>query len=173
MVAVKFTTKQRPSRAFLILLATTLLTMLSYAPFSHDERHLLILYPLLTMEIWKLLHVRLTEFFPQRPVFSWILIPLGLLVLLYWPARLEGFLKVDPNGQKMIDTRPAQLSRIATMPAGPLLVDNAALLWYSYRSGIWIQESHDMEMELRALMPDLAQESFVQETNRSIDIQSK
>jgi hypothetical protein len=138
-----------------LLMVTTLLTMLSYAPFAPDERHLLILYPLLTLEIWRSFDKGVGGSSTNRSGYQWLALPLAAVMLWIWPAQMENFDRLDVQAQAMQDAMTTRLAEVAELPPGPLFTDSAELLWRSGRSGVWLQDNAIVEMELRTMMSEL------------------
>jgi len=131
------------------------LCALLYAPLSHDPRHMLPMLPILSLE---LVHaaVLMARSISRSAVSRWsALAVLTILLVVLVPARMPGWEKVR---QEAIDNHPRILRAVQEardLPPGPILVDQAAVLWYSGRAGMIKPPSEEDTSKLRNLMIDL------------------
>ena len=109
--------------------------------------------PLVTLEIWTAAAAWLSMqkgWGPRMAPTS-----LAILILMWAPADIEGYGRLDGDGA-VIDARMDELvAEVETLPPGPILTDNAALLWRTRRCGVWVGGDAEIVERLRGLMPGL------------------
>jgi len=155
-----------PDEPFFIVGVTGAGLILLYAPFDHELRHLVPLWPIATWELCllgadALATARLT---PDR----WrhgraSLLQSTLLVVVVavgtWltPARVPGWVHAAQIATRDVTRTAALVARADDLPPGAVFCDDAALLWLTGRTGVWAPIDDEVEAEIRRRVPQLAQ----------------
>ncbi|MFO7654847.1 MAG: hypothetical protein R6X25_13680, partial [Candidatus Krumholzibacteriia bacterium] len=154
-----------------VVVAVTLgLFILQYAPFSHTLRHLAPLWPIAAWVVAQELAGALpvsdagsrSAAVPMIAAGS-AFVRQGLLpaatvgvVLLLVPPRLPGWETAAREATRLAPAVAAAVDRTSALPPGPVFTDNAAVLWWTGRAGVWSPEDPAVEQKLRELVPGLA-----------------
>jgi hypothetical protein len=136
---------------------TLALMVLQYSPFSHTLRHLVPMWPVVA---WCLIHegaIALDRW--RRPgsgARTALLTAATGLCLVLTPTSLPGWERAVRGASRQNPLVDAALLRIKSFPPGAIFTDNAAVIWYSQRVGVWSPHDEEIEAELRRRIPDLA-----------------
>ncbi len=152
----------RPRPVALLLLTTGLLVV-AYAPLSHTLRYLAVMLPALSWEIWLELAVRLRARRTGGNELGRALILAGAATaaLVLAPCRMPGWEAARAEAQALAPTLAPALTRLDAAAPGPIFTDSAALLWHGGRSGVWAPEDPAVLAELRRRLPELASAPIV------------
>lgn len=154
----------RPRRLPRRRLAALCLAILLYAPLSHDPRHLLPLLPLLLLGLCggaAAVLARLTRNGRARVTATAALL---LLATAVWPARLPGWDAARRAAATDAPRVAALAAQARALPPGPLLADDAAVLWLAERVGMIRPADAADEARLRAVVAGMAGARVVAET---------
>jgi len=141
-----------------VALATLGLLLLQYALFSHSIRHLLILLPIVVWEICLACARSLVAAGRRWPP-SVTAVAAGLLVAIACLVPPRPRLGWESTAQWAAAEAPGlarQIDQAVLLPPGPVFTDNAAVLWYADRAGVWSPLSRDVENSIREKVPELA-----------------
>jgi hypothetical protein len=137
--------------------------ILGYAPFDHELRHLVPLWPVATWELCLLAAGALLQDGPRpaaaqrRGAVVRGALLTGAVAAGIWltPARLPGWDNAAQIAARDLPRTAALVARADALPPGALFTDNAALLWLTGRTGAWAPLDAAVEAELRRRVPQL------------------
>jgi hypothetical protein len=148
---------------FLVGLTGAVLILL-YAPFDHELRHLVPLWPIATWELCLLGANALgtAGLLPDHlPRHRAALLRSALLVLVVavgtWltPAQVPGWVHAAQIATRDAPRTAALVARADELPPGPVFCDNAAMLWLTGRAGVWAPIDDEVAAEIRRRVPQL------------------
>ena len=152
----------------LVMLVTLGLMCLQYSLFDHDLRHLVPLLPVFTWEFCLLAADNLAEWrrrtrWSRAPASAngWVLFIFVALCIRVAPQRLPGW-DLAARGAAEDAYFVRHLAKCsASLPPGPVFTDNAAVLWFNDRAGVWMPLTPEVEQEVRERIPDMAEAPWI------------
>ena len=149
------------SSRVMLLGASLGLCVLLYAPLSHDPRHLLPLFPVLSLELVTIT-TALISAMTRSSLSRWATMAAFVILMVgLFPARMSGWDRVRHEAAATQVQIDQAVLRIATMPPGPLFTDQAAALWFAQRVGMTMPATEMDISKLRAMVPELANAGVV------------
>ncbi len=146
----------------LLLLGGSLgLCVVLYAPLSHDPRHLLPLFPVLSLELVTIT-TALISAMTRSSLSRWATLAAFVILMVgLFPARMSGWDQARNDAAATQAQVDQAVLRIEAMPPGPLFTDQAATLWFADRTGMMMPAIETDISKLRALVPELANAGVV------------
>jgi len=153
-----------PGEPLFLVGMTGAVLILLYAPFDHELRHLVPLWPIATWELCLLGANALgtAGLLPdQLPRHRAALLRSALLVLVVavgtWltPAQVPGWVHAAQIATRDAPRTAALVARADELPPGPVFCDNVAMLWLTGRAGVWAPIDDEVAAEIRRRVPQL------------------
>jgi len=127
---------------------------LVYALLSHEVRHLLSLLPVLSWEV--LVQAAQVLRRPRsRAARAAILLAVVGVSLVATPLSVGGERRSLRLAREEAAPLTALVAEARTLPPGPVFTDNAAVLWYADRAGVWGPRDVAVEARIRATVPEM------------------
>ncbi len=146
----------------MVLLGATLLGLvLLYALISQEVRHLIVLLPVVAWEFVQAAAQRVRRLLTGKRLHAPVLTAIAGLSLIIAPQNPRGEL----NHLEATKSRAGRVfelvEEVQTWPPGPVFTDNAAVCWYSGRTGIWRPFDAEVEATLRRTVPGMRDARWV------------